>query len=323
MVDNGSREQEFVSSLPRACPGFCGRIVITSVSGDITYSQCQACNWGSRSWGNGTLCTVCLEPLPLYDWLYLLFIAVIPLLFHSLFIYMYTSNNCSRKLQFAHYMSCFVECSLSSVLSLLVVSPKGSLHLYGCRKWSLREWYPVFYNPIINHSYTLRCAHEVVFPLYSLPFIYFGFCSLALFTLRSFLYFTVFRKSYVNSKPYYAALHTLPLLALVHFFFAGLLYYSFPFITLICSLIINAVHMALVRGRRISTVCKRAVSHLKNVLMLFVHIVLFGFSLVVLMLNFSSEKWFLIISVLCLPLPLLYYCFMAGLSHPKFVHYFL
>lgn len=321
MIDDGSGAYGLASSVLRACPGFCGRIA-TSAVGNITYSSCQACSWGSRSWGSSTLCTVCVQPLPLYDWLYLLFIAVVPLLLYSLFIYIYTPKHCSRKLKFAHYLCCFTECSLSSVLSLLVVPPKGSLLLYGCPKWSLREWYPVFYNPVINHTYTLRCAHEIVFPLYSLPFIYLAFCLLTLFTLRSCLYATVFKNSAVNSKPYYAALHILPLLALTHFIFAGLLYYSFPFITLLSSLIINAAHMAIVRGRRIGTVCKKAFLRLKNVVMLFIHMALFGFSLVVLMLNFSFGKPFLVIPVLCVPLPFLYYCLIAGLSHPKFVHCF-
>ncbi|VDD85076.1 unnamed protein product [Enterobius vermicularis] len=181
MVDDGSGARGLAS--PRACPGFCGRTASSAVFGNTTYSSCQverkqeeldaltveagleACSWGSRSWGSSTLCTVCFEPLPLYDWLYLLFVAIVPLLLHSLFIYIYTSKNCFRRLQFIHYLCSFFECFLSSVFSLLVVPPKGSLLLYGCPKWSLREWYPVFYNPVVNHTYTLRCAHEIVFPL--------------------------------------------------------------------------------------------------------------------------------------------------------------
>lgn len=80
--------------------------------------------------------------------------------------------------------------------------------------------------------------------------------------------------------------------------------------------------MAVVRGRRIGTVYKKAFLRMKNVVMLFIHMALFGFSLVVLMLNFSFPKPFLVTPLLFVPLPFLYYCFTAGLSHPKFVHYF-
>ncbi|VDM39161.1 unnamed protein product [Toxocara canis] len=314
MVDDGSGVRKLASSSrARVCPAFCGRIATTWPSGNITYSDCQACGWGSRSIEK-YLCTPCEDPLPLYDWLYLTFVAVVPLLLHSFFIHLY-----APKTRFVYSPS------------LALMPPRGSLSLNGCTKSSIREWYPMFYNPVINHTHILRCNYEVVFPLYSLPFIYLAFCLVWLVVLRSVLYATFLRHSAVSSSPYYAALYSIPLLALIHALFAGLLYYSFAWVTLLCSVAVNAVHMAVERGTRLRTLCVE-MSRARNLAMLFVHMALFGFSLFALVLSASvpaatsstvppsvSTIGALAATLLLVPLPSIFYLLTVGLTNPAHV----
>uniref|UniRef100_A0A0M3IVD5 JNK1/MAPK8-associated membrane protein n=1 Tax=Ascaris lumbricoides TaxID=6252 RepID=A0A0M3IVD5_ASCLU len=93
MLDDGSGVRRLTSSSrTRVCPAFCGRIATTWPSGNITYSDCQACGWGSRSIEK-YLCAPCEESLPLYDWLYLAFVAIVPLLIHSFFIQFYAPKS--------------------------------------------------------------------------------------------------------------------------------------------------------------------------------------------------------------------------------------
>ncbi|KHN72680.1 JNK1/MAPK8-associated membrane protein [Toxocara canis] len=332
MVDDGSGVRKLASSSrARVCPAFCGRIATTWPSGNITYSDCQACGWGSRSIEK-YLCTPCEDPLPLYDWLYLTFVAVVPLLLHSFFIHLYAPKTSVRSQQVAQHVCCLAECVLSGVLSVALMPPRGSLSLNGCTKSSIREWYPMFYNPVINHTHILRCNYEVVFPLYSLPFIYLAFCLVWLVVLRSVLYATFLRHSAVSSSPYYAALYSIPLLALTHALFAGLLYYSFAWVTLLCSVAVNAVHMAVERGTRLRTLCVEMLSRARNLAMLFVHMALFGFSLFALVLSASvpaatsstvppsvSTIGALAATLLLVPLPSIFYLLTVGLTNPAHV----
>jgi hypothetical protein len=50
----------------------------------------QACGWGSRA-SDGAHCTRCTSPLSPFDWQYLAFMALLPLLIHSFFVY-YAGN---------------------------------------------------------------------------------------------------------------------------------------------------------------------------------------------------------------------------------------
>ncbi|VDO58495.1 unnamed protein product, partial [Onchocerca flexuosa] len=124
----------------------------------------MACSWGHRS-VEKFLCSSCDDLLPLYDWLYLLFIALVPLLLNSFFVQLYAAPKSTRQQLFLQHLCCLLECVLSALLSLLLMPPRGTPILYSCTKNSLRDWYPVFYNPVVNHTHILRCTQEIVFPL--------------------------------------------------------------------------------------------------------------------------------------------------------------
>ncbi|VDK85276.1 unnamed protein product [Litomosoides sigmodontis] len=319
MVDDGTG----VSRLPvvNSCPGFCGRQVTTLSSGNVTYSSCQACSWGHRSIEK-FLCSSCDDLLPFYDWLYLLFIALVPLLLNSFFVQLYAVQKSTRQHLFLQHLCCLLECGLSALLSLLLMPPRGTPILYGCTKNSLRDWYPVFYNPVVNHTHTLRCTQEIVFPLYSLPFIYLAFCLVCLIIFRSILYLTVFKNSYIATDPYYAALFTLPLIALFHALFAGLLYYSFGYVALVCSLGLNALHMAIERENSMRKLYFEMVHKPHNLFILIVHMTLFGFSILTITLNRITANGTLVslIAILLVPLPSLFYLLTVGITDPEHVH---
>jgi hypothetical protein len=107
-----------------------------------------------------------------------------------------------------------MESTLSLISAMLIFDPIGSFQLNGCRKGRFNEWYSMFQNPVINYTHTLRCTYEVVYPLYSLPFVIYAFCLLALVTLRTTLYAIAHQfGTRLPPAPYYAALWTLPIVS--------------------------------------------------------------------------------------------------------------
>lgn len=103
-----------------------------------------------------------------------------------------------RRLWLVLQMSCsFLESSLSLTSALLLAPPTGWLSVQGCATQGLYEWYPMFFNPVVNYTKVLRCSHELVYPRYSLPFINLTIQLASLVILRSSLYiFTVAKTGY-------------------------------------------------------------------------------------------------------------------------------
>ncbi|MCP9260758.1 JNK1/MAPK8-associated membrane protein [Dirofilaria immitis] len=257
----------------------------------LTSTFAPACSWGYRS-VEKFLCSSCDDLLPLYDWLYLLFIALVPLLLNSFFVQLYAIPKSTRQHLFLQHLCCLLECVLSALLSILLMPPRGTPILYSCTKNSLRDWYPIFYNPVVNHTHTLRCTQEIIFlafHLFGILFDVFGY-------FRSILYLTVFKNNCVSTDPYYAALFSIPLIALFHALFAGLLYYSFGYVTLVCSLGLNTLHMALEREKSMRKLYFEMIQ------------------------KPSSGTLISLFTILLIPLPSLFYLLTVGITDPKHVH---
>ncbi|KAK0413260.1 hypothetical protein QR680_006694 [Steinernema hermaphroditum] len=254
--DNGALRQRKLNDVmneleSQNCPGFCGRNVL----GDNTsfdqplYSDCGACEWGYRAI-NKFACTPCTTQIEAYDYLYLVFNAIATCLVHCFFIHYYAvraNTQHSLRTMLGH-LSCFLESLCAFLLSVLVLPPMGSPFLHGCTHSGLREWYPMFYNPFFMHVKKLRCTYEIVYPLYSLPFIFFALNLFFLMIFRSIYCIYASRNVLFSSKPYYAALWALPVISTVHATLAGIIYYSFPYLSLLTSLALIAVFMAF-KGR--------------------------------------------------------------------------
>lgn len=65
------------------CPGkYCGQTDL----GNDTFSDCGACPRGFRVDENSSICKLCEDLPSTYDWLYLGFMAIMPLIMHWFFI---------------------------------------------------------------------------------------------------------------------------------------------------------------------------------------------------------------------------------------------
>jgi len=230
--------------------------------------------------------------------------------------------------------SAAVEGSLSATASILLAQPRGSLLVFGCVKsGGLQEWYSALANPVVDYARTLKCSHELVYPLYSLPFLTIALNLVCLALLRTTVHLVAAWRTRRGeeesstggyfSVPYYAALWTLPVLALVHALMAGPLYYTFPYFCMISSLVLNAFHLSMERRRGVAEMLKavfqpRALIHHLPVLL--AHAGLLGFGLFSVM--YSGNKpylhgWNLCLAmVLVLPAPTLFFMLTTRLTAP-------
>ncbi|VDO69167.1 unnamed protein product [Haemonchus placei] len=139
-------------------------------------------------------------------------------------------------------------------------------------------WYPEFYNPMINHVKPMRCSYEVVFPLYSLPFMYLLFLLFSVLCCRSILYVFILKRNR-DAKAFYYALLSIPKIAVVHALLAGVLYQSYPYIVMLWSLCANAVHLAAEGKISMKEIAKVVCTSPMHMVMLAVNMTLLAFSL--------------------------------------------
>jgi len=319
------------------CPGFCGRVnvsILESGPGYVTFNgfhlgECQACPWGARTFQK-SFCRPCTQLLGPYDYCFLAFNSFLPFFINGLFIMHFSKRLKLRQRKttglFLQIASNFIECSLALFCSLLIFNPVGELNVHGCEKNGAHEWYPVFLNPVVNYTDTLSCSSELVYPLYSMPFVIFAFCLLNLIVLRSIVHGLVaLSKKFcaLSSGPFYAALWTLPLLALLHAFLAGVLFYVFPHICLIGSLVLSTVHFAMEGRKTLCQLtkiifCSNSGEHL---VLIATHAAIFGFSIFSFIVSpqsgVSLSTSLLVPILLTLPVPTLFYIFTIQLTVPS------
>ncbi|CAF0973439.1 unnamed protein product [Didymodactylos carnosus] len=218
------------------CPGkYCG------IQDNST--TCGACTRGYRS-ENG-ICLPCEDSLSLYNVMYLCFMTLLALICHWGFFTYSLRKQKDLSLYIlirlsTVYVLSFVELSIAFLLTLLVFPPYGKLNIHVCQIKMLSDFYPVFYNPVVNYTKKLRCSYEVVYPLQSAVFVLYIFATLLMLLLRPFLIFVLYQKNVYHSI--YTALHFYPCLMIFHAIAAGLIYFSFPILTIVSAIIFNAVH---------------------------------------------------------------------------------
>ncbi|NP_001360559.1 JNK1/MAPK8-associated membrane protein homolog [Caenorhabditis elegans] len=246
------------STIQPSCLGFCGRTVLvgnysedveatTTAAGSTSLSRCGPCSFGYRN-NAMSICESCDTPLQPYDWMYLLFIALLPLLLHMQFIRIARKYCRTRYYEVSEYLCVILENVIACVIAVLIYPPRFTFFLNGCSKTDIKEWYPACYNPRIGYTKTMRCTYEVVFPLYSITFIHHLILIGSILVLRSTLYCVLLYKTY-NGKPFYAAIVSVPILAVIHAVLSGVVFYTFPYILLIGSLWAMCFHLAL-EGKR-------------------------------------------------------------------------
>lgn len=156
------------------CPGlYCGRTFIyDQLAANVTaaWSACGACPQGFRvhivqERNGGSVCMPCLDEPATYDWLYLGFMAVVPLILHWFSIDMAARSAQFTRAQLLLHACATAEVVLAAVLTLLAFEPYGTLRIYACQVTRLSDWYTLFHNPTPNYESKLYCTQEAVYPL--------------------------------------------------------------------------------------------------------------------------------------------------------------
>ncbi|XP_033110865.1 JNK1/MAPK8-associated membrane protein-like [Anneissia japonica] len=244
------------------CPGlYCGRITFNeTTANNLTYTECQACPKGERP-DQYSVCQSCLGEPVLYAWLYLGFMFLLTLILHFFFI-----DHFSKEINvFALHVCALLECVAAGIFTLLSVETVGDLRIKSCDVKRLSDWYTMFFNPVPDYKNKIHCTQEAVYPLYSMVFIFFGYQWVLMVLFRPILSVKFCKNQGRNSI--YAALYFLPILVVIHAVCAGLIYYSFPFLMIVISLITSAMHFLKQQETRLWHIFRGK----RNILILFLH----------------------------------------------------
>ncbi|KRZ08299.1 RNA-binding protein 25, partial [Trichinella zimbabwensis] len=261
MMDN------FLFDNPEPCPGlYCGRQVIA----DGNYTECG---------------------VNVYDWLYLGFMGFLPFLLHCASIKFTSAQTRDvRNVVLPQIAAAFVECVFPAILSLLIVEPKGSLNFYTCGVQKLQDWYPVFYNPVIDYTKTVHCTQEAVYPLYFLPFVYYLFSLLSLSIVHPIVV-CVFKLKKEGASDY-----------------------AFPYIILFAAICLNAMHLALYETQTPICILNDMWRKKQNLAVLCVLIYLYLYG--ILSISRFSSYWVYNVMLLFIPAPSIFYVLTVKFTHP-------
>ncbi|KFQ18208.1 JNK1/MAPK8-associated membrane protein, partial [Merops nubicus] len=277
------------------------------------------CPRGQRTDDN-KICRECVGSPDRYDWLYLGFMAMLPLVLHWFFIEWYLGKKSSRAL--LQHLTALLECGGAAVLTLLASDPPGSPHLRSCRVRKLSDWYTMLHNPSPDYLTTLHCTQEAVYPLYTIVFIYYAFCLVLMMLLRPLLVKKIacgLGKS-DRFKSIYAALYFFPILTMLQAVGGGLLYYAFPYIVLVLSLVTLAVYMSAseVEVGYSAFLCKSFKDLLvrkKRLVVLFSHWLLHAYGIISISKLDKLEQDLLLLALV--PAPTLFYLLTAKYTEPS------
>lgn len=283
-----------------SCPGrYCGLVL-----DELTNShQCDACPRGQRVNYTSQFCEPCDKEPSSYEWLYLGFMVLTVLYFHIetlIFLTLSKSSEASgtNNIKGTVMWLCVAigETLMAAAITLLISDPIGSPTLYGCGVKSFLDWYSVFQDPSERFIDTLYCHSEVIYPLYSIVFVFLGLCFVVMMSVRSWFHPTTF-----TTASLYSALYFLPGIALIHTTLCGVIYYSFPYLCVTGSLILTAILLAetIDNYQSILMNCKK-LEFLGQILM---HWVLHGYGILAIV-TFNDLSYFYI---LLTPLPTVFY----------------
>jgi len=298
------------SETPALCPGqYCGRIK----QDQGNYSACGPCPRGYVVLNpiQSSECVQCTGSPQLYDYLYLAFIFIMTLLSHWVAIDFAAKRNKLTKAIILLHASAFIETCLSAIISILLFDPLGSFDIHSCGVNRLSDWYPVLHNPTPNYEEKLYCTHEVVFPLFSIVFVFYTLNLLALLLVRPWLSMKVLPGR--GRSAVYAALYFLPIYTLLHTVCGGLIYYSYPYIILILSLISSAGHYAFKLDQSIRNLFLSTVTDTRNIIIVLGHWVLHGFAIVSITGLVNTTHYSLLALV---PAPAVFYILTAKFTNP-------
>ncbi|XP_056267066.1 JNK1/MAPK8-associated membrane protein-like, partial [Pseudoliparis swirei] len=211
------------------------------------------------------------------------------------------------------HITAMLECGVSSVVTLLVTEPVGKLSIHSCHVQMLSDWYTMLYNPSPDYVNTLHCTQEAVYPLYTIVLIYYAFCLVLMMLLRPLLVKKIacgLSKS-DRFKSIYAALYFFPILTVLQAVGGGLLYYAFPYIILVLSLVTLAVYMS---ASEIQSF-KNLIAKKKRLVVLFSHWLLHAYGIVSISRLDKLEQDLPLLALV--PGPALFYIITAKFTEPS------
>ncbi|KAL8622946.1 hypothetical protein ACOMHN_027067 [Nucella lapillus] len=290
------------------CPGlYCGR------TGES--ETCGACPRGYRP-DSFSVCRKCEDRITFYDTLYLGFMALLSLALHWFFID-YLCPSRSKKSVIVLHMSALLESTASALVTLVLSDPVGTLQIRSCRVEQLSDWYTTLYNPSPNYTDTLHCTQEVVYPLYTIVMIYYAFSLVLMMLFRPFIAYK-FVEGRANGS-IYAALYFLPILIITQAVFGGLIYYSYPYIIVVVSVVTNAVHLAFIEERSIIKNIKICFTDARHAIILFGHWLLHAYGIVALTRMDSPSVNAALIALI--PFPALFYILTVSFTDPSYLEW--
>ncbi|XP_018328300.1 JNK1/MAPK8-associated membrane protein isoform X2 [Agrilus planipennis] len=292
------------------CPGlYCGRTYLESG----ILSECGSCPRGFRRNDATFICEPCNDNPTLYDWLYLGFMALLPLVLHWFFIDMVAMRRSFNKDVLILHFSALLEIVLACILTLLTMDPIGLFQIRSCNVRHLSDWYTLLHNPKPNYDKTVHCTQEAVYPLYTIVLVFYAYSVVIMLLFRPWICRKCLPRQ--SKMSIYAALYFFPILAVLQALIGGLLYYSFPHLIVVLSVISNAAHFAVKMDQRITALILSTFLDLRNFVILVGHWCLHTYGIIsITQLTDTSLNGFLIILI---PVPATFYILTAKFTDPS------
>lgn len=291
------------------CPGlYCGRVDLNETHN----SECGQC-WRGWKVNNNThsLCEQCLESPSMYDWCFLAFHVIFVIVLHMMAID-YRRRSLSKEVLALH-LCALIEVTVAAILTVVINEPLGKLELISCEVNQLSDWYSFFHNPNPNYEETLHCTQEVVYPLYTMIFMFYAICGLLMLLVRPCLVAKVYPRHGRNSI--YAALYFLPILSLIHALCGGLVYMSYPYIVFVLSIVSSASHFAFKLDQSAKSLITGCFKDERDFLVLVGHWLLHAFGILAITQLTNPTVHLSLLTLV--PVPALFYVATARFTDPN------
>uniref|UniRef100_T1GU62 JNK1/MAPK8-associated membrane protein n=1 Tax=Megaselia scalaris TaxID=36166 RepID=T1GU62_MEGSC len=259
------------------CPGlYCGRVL--SYNGSL--SDCGECPRGFRVNSTTSICVECTDSPNTYDFLYITFICILPLIMHWYFIDACSKERTFSKNQIILHISAFFEVVISAVISVFLIEPIGVFYINSCGVKRFSDWYTLFYNPTPNYEEKLYCTTEAA-----------NDCPDILLSMPGNDDANKAASEQTISKIW------------------KICYYAFPYLSIIMSMISNACHFAVKHDQKAKALLKSSVTEFRNILVIIGHWLLLAFGI----LSLGQDYWLLIF----VPSPSLFYIMTVQYTDPS------
>lgn len=287
---------------PPSCSGrYCGFQPDENMIGGWNLSKCGACPRGYRT-NETKYCIKCDDSPSSYEWHFLCFMVILPCMLDWIYI---LQKQAGVKLLIAQVLLSSAECVAAAIFTLLSTEPIGTLSIVSCGVKRLSDWYPMFYNPQVLYTETVHCTQEIVYPLLTAVCIYYAYLLIIMIVLRP-LVMRLLGPSKSWRDPIYASLYTLPILVAAQAIGGGLIYYAYPYISIIISIVAIAIFFVWTDVKGLGSLRRDIVW---NVMIIVWHAATIAFGI----LSFQTNFYYLCLVVV----PVLFYFLTVQFTHPS------